>query len=357
MNPTRLFPLLLAALALPALAAENKPELAEPAARGLKICVAADAPAEIRRAAESVLAAVKTQPLLAVFSGDHPPTALADSAALLAGKPEARAFDHLVLVGLPTDPLIAAAWQREARVRPDGGFYIGGFGHLRGDIGYLESDRNPLLHSRFIPRAPYETECVTLTGTTPAGVALAVDAFLKQGLVNGVVARPGWAHPEPNLLQRDPLAPGFAVPEACPARAGEWTRIGFTQASEDEYRGVLEDTGLAPLEIWRAKYYRSGVWDRAGAAAAFGNYSAGLHRRATGNTVWTARFTSAADAKTAAPKIAEAAKLKADGAIWKGNQPPHSTESGSPGPLTLWRAGQWLILSALPTAALPSSAP
>ena len=297
-----------------------------------------------------------THPLLSIFAGARPPTALADSAALLAGKPEARAFDHLVLVGLPTDPLIAAAWQREARVRPDGGLYIGGYGHLRGDIGYVESDRNPLLHSRLIARAPYETQCVTLTGSTPAGVALAVEAFLKQGLVNGVVARPGWTRPEPNLLQRDPLAPGFPVPSAAPARAGEWTRLGFTQASEDEYRGVLEDTGLAPLEIWRAKYHLPGVWDRAGFAAAFANYSAGLHRRATGHTVWAARFATAADAQTAAPKIAEAAKLKADGAIWKGNQPPHSNEGGSPGPLTLWRAGEWLILSALPTAALPPAA-
>ena len=335
-------------LAANALSAAPKSAPPSPAERSVKICVAADAPAEVRRAAEAVLASAKTHPLLHILAGEHTPETLTDSSALLAAPPEARAFDHLVLIGLTSDPLIEAAWQREARVNADGGIYVAGFGHLRGDIGYIESDRNPFLHSRGIARAPFETEVVTLTGSTPAGVALAVNAFLKQNLINGVVAGAGWTRAEPNLLPRDPLPPDFTVPESLSAKAGDWTRIGFTQAGEDEYRGVLADTGIEPREIWRAKYFRPGVWDGAGAASAFVNYSAGLHRRATGNTVWAARFASEAEAQTAAPKIAAAAKLKKEGAIWKGAQPPFSTEKESPGTLSLWQRGEWALMRTLP---------
>lgn len=337
----------LLAIAATAFSAAPKSAPLSPAERSLKICLAADAPVEVHRAAEAVLTSAKTHPLLHILAGEHVPETLTESRALLAAPSEARAFDHLVLIGLSSDPLIEAAWQREARVSADGGMYIAGFGHLRGDIGYIESDRNPFLHSRAIARAPFETEVVTLTGSTPAGVALAVHAFLKQNLVNGVVAGAGWTRPKPNLLQRDPLPADFVAPKNLPEKSGEWTRLGVTQAGEDEYRGILADTGIEPREIWRAKYFRPGVWDGAGAASAFANYSAGLHRRATGNTMWVARFASEAEAQSAVPKIATAAKLKKEGAVWKGVQPPFSTEKESPGPLRLWQSGEWIFMSTL----------
>ncbi|MEI7732775.1 MAG: hypothetical protein WCO56_24600 [Verrucomicrobiota bacterium] len=322
---------------------------AETPARGLKICVAADAPEPVRRAADAMVAAAKTHPLLAAMCGAAMPT-LADTKTLVAGKPEVRALDHLVIIGLPDDPLIRAAWQREARAE-DGGLYIFGFGHLRGDIGYIESDRNPFLHGRFIPRAPYETEVVTITGTTPAGVALAADAFLKQSLVNGVVAAPGWKRPATTLLDRDPLPPGFAAPAWLPAQIQQARRMGWAQAGEDEYRGVLADAGVSPKEIWRAKYLMPGAWDGAGADKAYEHYLGGLHRRAYGNTVWCARFESAAQATQAAPKIASAAKLQKAGAVWKGTQPPAGFQKESSGPLTLWLHGEWVILTTLSEAA------
>ena len=323
---------------------------AEAPHHGLKICVAADAPEAVRHAAEAALAGVITNPALSIMCGGVVPSALTDTKALFAAKPAARAFDHLVLIGLPDDPMIRAAWQREARVE-NGGFYIFGFGHIHGDIGYIESDRNPFLHSRFIPRAPYETEVITLTGSTPAGVALAVDAFLKQGLVNGVVAAAGWERPTTSLLDRDPLSPDFAPPEWLPTTIQKATRIGITQAGADEYRGVLEDAGIEPREIWRAKYYLPGAWDGAGADMAFEDYSYGLHRRAYGNTLWAARFDSPTQAAQAAPKIAAAARLKKDGSAWVGAQPPYSSEKESSGPLALWQHGPWLIMSTLPATA------
>ncbi|MDQ2732691.1 MAG: hypothetical protein M3Y56_13615 [Armatimonadota bacterium] len=320
---------------------------AVPAHPTLLIGVAADAPAVIQAAAQRVLQAAGAHPLLSVMAGGSPVTALTPSAALLAAPASERAYHHLVLIGLPTDPLITAAWQREARVE-GAGFYIFGFGHLQGDLGYIESDRNPFLHGAAIATAPFETEVVTLTGSTPAGVALAVDAFLKQGLVNGVVAAPGWTRPHPNLLQRDPLSPDFSLPTWLPDRAGAMTRIGVTQAAEDEYRGVLADTGVEPRQLWRAKYYRAGVWDGAGAAAAFDDYSNGLHRRAYGNTLWLALFASPQEAAAAAPKIARAAHLHRDGARWTGAQPPYSFDKASAGPLTLWQHDDWIVMSTLP---------
>lgn len=335
--------------------------------RGMKIVAAADAPEPIRAAARAVLAAVKTQPTLAVLLSSTPPalpgeaggpTELTDSAALLADRPPARAYSHLVLIGLPSDPMIRAAWQREARLLDDGSIYIYGFGHLAGDIGYIESDRNPFLHSQQIAKAPFETEVVTLTGNTPAGVKLAVDAFLKHALIGGVVAAPGWRRAGPSLLQRDPLPPDFAPPDWLPREAGPWRLAGVIQASEDEYRGVLADTGAEPSVIWRAKYYRPGVWDAidgaTGQKVAPLHYHAGLHRRSYGNTLWAAEFGADDTAVKALPQIGGRAGLSArsDG-VWSGAQPPLGYGE-STGDMRLWRRGAWLVMSTLPAGDTPA---
>jgi hypothetical protein len=332
---------------------------AEMPRRGLKVVVAKDAAPEMRQAAEKLLAAVRKHPLLSVMAGDTPPMQLTDSRELTQGPAAARAYDHLVLIGLPDDPMVKAAWQREARVDAEG-WYLFGFGHLQGELGYVESDRNPFLHAAVIPKAPYETEVITLTGSTAKGVTLAVAALLDQGLINGVVATPGWRRPKHSLLERDPLAPGWRPLVRVPEQAGSLRQIGLTQASEDEYRGVLQDTGLKPQVIWRWKYYRAGVWDGAGAERAFDHYATGLHRRAYGNTLWAAQFASAKDAEQAAPKIAAAAKLKQHADAWEGEQPGYGFGKGSAGPLVLWRTDAWLWMSTLPSdaaSALRSVAP
>ena len=315
--------------------------------RTLKVCVASDAPAEIRAAANQIVAEVGRQPLLAMMAGSKPPSGVTDSKALAAAKPAERAYSHLVLVGMPTDPLIAQAWQRDARVEEDG-FYIFGFGHLRGTLGYIESDRNPFLHSAAIAFTPFETEVVTLTGSTPAGVTLAVDAFLKQGLVNGVVAAPGWKRAGTTLLDHDPLIAGFALPADLPIKAGK--NLALTQAGEDEYRGVLADTGILPAAIWRLKWVVPGSWDGAGAGRSIAQYLAGLHRRAYGNTLWCARFDSNDQAALAAEKLVAAARLTKKGASWVGGgNPKDPTES----PIELWQEQAWVFMSTLPVTLTP----
>lgn len=321
--------------------------VAHGAERSLKIVVDSSAPPEVRQAAREVLAAVGRSPLLrAMAGGGSAPTEVTDSHALAAAPFEERAYSHLVLVGMPGDPMVKQAWQREALAR-EGGMSVFGFGDLVGEIGYIESDRNPFLHGREVRQAPFEAEVVTITGVTPAAVRLATRFFLEKGIVNGVVAAPGWRRGESALLERPPLQWNTPTPEA-PAAAGEWTRIAMTQAAEEEYRGVLADVGVAPEEIWRFKYYKPGVWDGTGARMAFDHYSAGLHRRAYGNTLWMARFASEEEAAAAASRIATAAALRADGGRWQGKQPPYGTQKESSGDLALWRHGQTVFMSTLP---------
>jgi hypothetical protein len=323
-------------------------QAAVPPSRRLLVYVDPNLAAPIRDSAQKIVQG--TQPLIRELSeGDAP--LLAGSSDLARNNFEQLWFNHLILVGLPNDPIIRAAWQREARFE-QGESYIFGFGHLRGDIGYIESDRSPFLHSAYVRQAPFETQVITITGSTPSGIRVALDAFLQKSLINGVIAAPGWVRGKPCLLDRDPLAPGDAPPDA-PERMGDLSLIGWTQAAEDEYRGVLADCGVSPSAIWRAKYYRRGFWDSPGAAGSFDNYAAGLHRRAYGNTLWLAKFSSEAEASFATKRIGAAAHLPSSGAErWEGNQLSYANnqypgESKIQGSLTVTRSGQWVQMCAL----------
>jgi hypothetical protein len=236
--------------------------------------------------------------------------------------------------------LLTIASQREARFSA-GDMYVFGFGAFRGHCGYIESDRNPFLHAARISSAPFETELIAITGSSDYGILLALGAFTQHSLVNGIVAEQGWQRTETTLLDRDPLSPNFIPPALAPTQLTGYTRIGITQASEDEYRGVLADTGVAPQLIWRVKYYRSGAWNDIGAEAAFDAYSNGLHRRAYGSTLWLAQFADSPQASAAVLKIAASAGLRQErDNLWAGVQPVYANgtypgEQKSSGPLSL----------------------
>ena len=76
-------------------------------------------------------------------------------AEVLSSANQVRANNHLIVIGLVTDPLVKALWQREARIEEDR-LFIYGFGELSGPVGYIESDRNPFMHSIDVARTPYE---------------------------------------------------------------------------------------------------------------------------------------------------------------------------------------------------------
>lgn len=331
-----------------------------PFKRGLYIAFDPHCSAEVRAAAQRLVASAATHPLLSVMAGGQRPALLETSQ--LFSEPDQLAYNHVILIGHPDDSLLIAASQREARFSSNG-VYVFGFGAFQGDCGYIESDRNPFLHAARIASAPYETELITITGTSDHGILLALEAFEQRHLINGMVAANGWQRTETTLLDRDPLSPGFAAPTLAPAQLSGYTRIGITQAAEDEYRGVLSDTGVLPQLIWRAKYYRAGAWNGAGAAKAFDAYSNGLHRRAYGSTLWLAQFADASQAVAAAPKIAAAAKLSQKQThLWTGVQPAYANgtypgERSSSGPLSLMQRDAWVVMSTLEDSALSEFSP
>jgi hypothetical protein len=291
--------------------------------------------------AQRLISAGNKSPLLRALSAGKSALRL-DITASPGQLVEQLAYNHVILIAQADDPLLLQAWQREATISP-GAIYAFGFGDFRGSLGYIESDRNPFLHAADIPKAPFETQLITITGTDNVGISLTTEALLSQGLVNGVVATKGqWSRRSATILDRDPLPALFPLPAALPATLGSLSRIAVTQASEDEYRGVRSDTGFEPLSIWRAKYYAAGQWDGVGQAASFHNYSVGLHRRSYGNTVWVATFADCTGASKAAQSVAKAAKLSPAGSRWQGNLPPYAWgiagagDAPQTGTLALW---------------------
>jgi hypothetical protein len=290
--------------------------------RELRICVADDLSAEVKTAASELLSRWQEHPLLSAMAQGKSPGALRSTRQILQADVNERAMNHLVIVAPPSDALATMVWQREARVTPDG-LYAFGFGYFVGDVGYIESDRNPFLHGAAVKRAPYETEVVLITGTSQSGILAAIRAFLDRNIVNAVVMTPTTRRGQVALLQRDGL--GQDVPPSwLPSSHGQWRLIGITDPGEDEYRGVLEDTGNLPKRIWRAKYYRPGAWDKPGAENAIEMYLNGLHRRAYGNTLWLAEFESAEAASKSLPTIAQKANKK------------------------VFQRGNWLLMSSVP---------
>ncbi len=331
---------------LEALARGVAPGSVDASQRGLLIILSSSASPGMFKVAHSLLEAATQHPLLRVMAGSAG-ARIASYDQLLKSDPTAIAYNHIILIGKPDEDPIQSAWQREATIGYGGkasDIYVFGYGHLRGDLGYIESDRNPFLHAANIPFAPYETEVITLSGTSDAGIAAASNAFLTHSLVNGIVAAPGWKRPETTLLDRDPLALTFALPTLAPPTLGGMTRIGVTQSSEDEYRGVLADTGVETAEMWRFKYFPANGWDIARSVGAFDAYAAGLHRRAYGNTLWLARFSDAGAAQGALPKIAAAAKIQQGGAQPSYAGGGYPGERASAGPLTLTQQGAWLMM-------------
>jgi hypothetical protein len=325
-------------LTAPGLARAADPDVSS---RSLVIAVSKDAPPEIQSAAKAIAAAVKDQPLLKVMAQDHDAKTV-DTALLLKGPVQDRAFNHLVIIGLPDDVLVATVWQREAAIEP-GGIFVFGFGHFKGDIGYIESDRNPFMHSEAVARAPYETEIVTITGTTAAGVAMAADALLHRNVINGVIAAGNsWSRPSTSLLDRDPISSHVALPDI-PAEIGGSPLIGTIQASGDEFGNALADTGELPTSIWRFKYAVNGAWDGAGSGAAIAEYNAGLHRRAHADMLWVGGFSSPEAAASAAKKIAAATGLSSESnGKWSGNG-----KTGNGEPESLWIQGTSVYMSDL----------
>ena len=320
----------------------------------MALCLLAALPAEA-----DVLTAIAPDALVVV--GDNAPpeerAAAADLAARLNAVVPGRDFiisaskantdleiaatHHLLVVGTPASNRVMGrfpshwAMDRDAyyadhpvfpAYTPTHGYYVAGFGTFpAGDVGYVECDRNPYWeyatnlgitpsgNTPIAPDLPYR-QIIRFTGNTPAGVALAVKAFLGSAVLTGI-ATPDNRLPGPMSLwslDTDHFAlPGQAPPWIPRGRLvdgpGTLDFAGWQIADSMIYAGFQDASGAAARSIWRAKYLTEKglnypmnvVIDPAHPMTRSPLFEASLARRATGNEFFIAQLSTPAEAQQA----------------------------------------------------------
>ncbi len=323
--------------------------------RNIFICISKDASPAIKAAAQDLLANAKNVPALRGLqtTQEAGPAVLKTSEDLLHKKKfKTAAFNHLVVIGLKSkDPLMEKCWDLylsmdEAKQQ----VYTQGFGHLKGELGYIESDRNPFLHSGWIKKASFTTSLFKLSGTTERGVLAAVAEF-KKGMLNGIVPVGKLTRPKTTILDLDPsVAPCLLqLPQSVPvAENKQAPYVGWHQLPANEYRTYIDQAGFEPVHVWRIKYLVPGAFKGQGALP----WLAGFHRMAFGNAVNVVQFKDAAAAAKTAAAIARHrgwAKDKKVGAIqlWSANQPTDEAIKESPGKIYVASHRNYVIMSSL----------
>ncbi len=324
------------------------------------VCAAKTAPPEIQQLADSLAAEAKTALPLQALLQSHGATGVQrkTSEEVLANQ-DLAAYNHLVVVGLPSsDPLMKRIWEHYLTVdEKEKTAYAQGWGHLKGDLGYIESDRNPFLHNQRIPSAPFETVVIKITGNSLAGVQAAAKAF-RGGLFNGLVPAGPWQRPKTTILDLDPLTepPAMRLPVTLPPAqnfAGA-TLAGWSQCPANEYRAYLDLGQAEPKHVWRGKYLVDGALKQAGSIG----WLQGLHRMAFGNAVTIAEFATPAAAASAATAISAADKAwkpipsLAGTPAWEADQPTDEGLKPSGGKIIVQARGRFLLLSTLPAPVL-----
>ena len=253
---------------------------------------------------------------------------------------ELAATHHLLVVGTGADNRILArvpshwAMNRNRFYRthkpyapwmPAHGYYVAGYGVFPSNeaVGYVECDRNPywayatnlLMMRRHGPKPKLAyRQIVRLTGNSPAGVVLAVRAFLNEHLLNGVATANNTMPGAMSLWTLDTAhlalpgeAPGW-IPEGT-LHAGRRSLIfaGWQLADSMMYAGLREVSGQTAQKIWRAKYLTERGWNYSHHVVINPEFpmsrsplfDASLARRAGGNEFFVAQFASTAQARLA----------------------------------------------------------
>lgn len=331
--------------------------------RRVLICVSDGASPAIRKAAEDMAQNPTRVPALKALTETQGagPVQLQSSEGLLKNY-ELAAFNHLIVIGLPSsDPLLAKVWEHYAALdESKKTLYAQGWGYLAGDIGYIESDRNPFLHSRRIAAAPFETVLMKISGTSEAGLFAALKSF-DRGLLNGIVPAGPLHRPKTTVLDLDPF------PDPCPLTLPATISVsgphgplvaplaGWTQVPADEYRAIAEVGAIEPLHVWRYKYLPPGALAKAGISG----WLSGFHRIAWGNAVTIAEFSSPQDAMKTAQAVGATSGFRPSSpggkhAIWLADQPaaPNDDEElpSPPGKIVCAATGRFVVLSSLDSA-------
>lgn len=325
------------------------------ARRAILVCASSGAAPAVKAAAKALAESPESAPALKALIGTQGagPVVRETSEALIAGYDRC-AYNHLVVIGLRSgDPLLEKAWEHYVSVdEKSRSLYAQGWGHLRGDIGIVESDRNPFLHSRRVSAAPFETVIIKLTGTSEKGVLAAVEAF-RAGMLNGLAPAGKVERLKRTVLDLDPLplpAP-LAVPDTLPPSGA--VRAGWSQAPANEYRAYADLGQPEPLQIWRCKFLFPDSLGRAGIAG----WMAGLHRMAYGNAVTMAEFRTPEEAQKVALLIGSTKGFKrseavAGAPVWLADQPTDERMPKPLGSLAVLAVGRCVLLSSLPPETL-----
>ncbi|MBX9685905.1 MAG: hypothetical protein K2X27_04330 [Candidatus Obscuribacterales bacterium] len=261
------------------------------------------------------------------------------------------AFNHLVIVGEKgKDPLLEKVWGFETLIAPENKtFYSQGWGHLKGDLALVESDRNPFLHSSSIDRASFETEIFKISGTDKKGVILGIKAF-KQGLLNGLIAGAELSRPEKTLLDLDPARsplPPALPPSVLETENGEAILCGWNNIPANEYRAYLDFGGKEPISVCRFKYLLPGALKEAGLKG----WLEGFHRMAFGNSLTEAEFSSPPEAKAALDAILKDkrwSRNRGENEIWHSPMPNDEIMKNIDGNIYLCCSGARLLFCSLP---------
>ena len=302
------------------------------------VCCSPNAAPLVRQAAKRVLAAVQAvQPQAAIQDPDK-----------LAFDYDALGMHHVIVIGQwPDNLLLRTTWgfwantkaQRDWDARADSvarqmmqlwernvpampwrwqhDLYAFGYGEFDGpDVGYVQTVRSPFpILLRSAPgQSVYDADQVRvkdkfpldqmyfmihLTGVGPEGVTRAVDAFLNQGLLNGVVVGNRGAMLKDWSLEglgTEQLAldlPAWAPTRNLPAAI---QYIGQQLPGSHMYGGFMEASGVRPLRCWRLKYRT---------ATGFVFYDSYPTNRASGNELFIAKMASPADAAKAVQGLAK----------------------------------------------------
>ena len=223
--------------------------------RAILICTSSQLSPELRKAVDDFTSHGSDVPLFKALISGNESTGVEVQATWDLMDPKAyntAAHNHLVVIGLQSqDTLLAKVWGYNASIdESKQTAYSLGWGYMKGDIGWVESDWNPFLHSQRIKTAPEDTVTVKITGTTEAGVAAALKAF-HGGMLNGFVVAGTLTRPQTTLLDMDPStdpAPG-TLPAQITIGTATATLAGWTQVPQQEYRAVLESGGVEPEDV------------------------------------------------------------------------------------------------------------
>ncbi len=262
------------------------------AGRQLYICTDPGQSEEIGQAVRDFTARAEWVPLFKAMhlAGDLDGVVAKTSSSLLAATAyNDAAHNHLMVIGLRSkDPLLDKIWGFTASITENSkDVYSLGWGAMRGDIGWIECDRNPFLHSRKIKSAPEDTILVKISGTSDAGVLAALKAF-EQGMLNGWVPASPFTRTKITLLDLDPVveAPPFPLPPEIKMDGKPAWFAGWTQIPANEYRAIMEVGGVEPKRVWRIKYWTPQLLEQAPIVRWIG----GPHARGFGNAMTIAEF-------------------------------------------------------------------